>query len=83
MYFVKKMQIELQKSVDPDQTAPCTVCPDLSVRKTYDHYDKYIQNFHLGRNIVRYMVENFVLRPHVSRAVKHNFLPHIHCKQHC
>ena len=38
--------------------------------------DNCIQNVHLGRYIVTYMVGNFVLRRRVSRAVKHNFRPH-------
>ena len=35
-----------------------------------------IQNFHLRRYIVGYMVGNFVLRRRVSGAVKRNFRPH-------
>ena len=35
-----------------------------------------IQNVHLGRYIVRYMVGNFVLRRRVSGAVKRNFRPY-------
>ena len=38
--------------------------------------DNCIQNVHLGRYIVGYMVGNFVLRRHVSRTVKRNFRPY-------
>ena len=34
-----------------------------------------MQNFHLGRNIVGYMVGNLVLRRRMSGAVKRNFRP--------
>ena len=42
------------------------------------HYlgDNCIQNFYLGQYIVGYMVGNFVLPRHVSRAVKGNFRPY-------
>ena len=36
-----------------------------------------IQNFHLGRYIVRYTVGNLVLRGRVSGAVKHDFQTYI------
>ena len=39
--------------------------------------DNCIQICHLGRYIVGYTVGNFVLRPRVSGAVKHNFRPYI------
>ena len=35
--------------------------------------DNFIQNFHLRRYIVSYMVGNFVLQRRISRAVKRNF----------
>ena len=35
--------------------------------------DNYIQNFHLGRYIIGYMVGNLVLRRRVSGAVKRDF----------
>ena len=38
---------------------------------------KFIQNFHLGRYIIGYMVGNFVLRRHPSRAVKRDFKTYI------
>ena len=38
--------------------------------------DNCIQNVHLGRYIVGYMVGNFVLRRRVSGAVKRNFRPY-------
>ena len=38
--------------------------------------DNCIQNFHLGRYIISYMVGNFVLGRRVSRAVKRNFRPY-------
>ena len=38
--------------------------------------DNCIQNVHLGRYIVCYMVGNFVLRRRVSGAVKRNFWPY-------
>ena len=38
--------------------------------------DNCIQNVHLGRYIVGYMVRNFVLRRRISGAVKHNFWPY-------
>ena len=38
--------------------------------------DNCIQNFHLGRYIVGYIVGNFVLRQRVSGAIKHNFWPY-------
>ena len=37
-----------------------------------------IQNFHLGRYIVRYTVGHFVLRRRHRGAVKHGFLPYIY-----
>ena len=39
--------------------------------------DNCIQNFHLGRYIVGYMVGNLVLRRHVSGAVKRDFRTYI------
>ena len=39
--------------------------------------DNCIQNFHLGRYIVGYTVENLVLRRHVSGAVKRDFRTYI------
>ena len=39
--------------------------------------DNCIQNFHLGRYIVRYTVGNLVLRRRVSRAVKRDFRTYI------
>ena len=39
--------------------------------------DNCIQNFHLGRYIVGYMVGNLVLRRRVSRAVKRDFRTYI------
>ena len=39
--------------------------------------DNCIQNFHLGRYIVAYMVGNLVLRRGGSRAVKHDFWTYI------
>ena len=38
--------------------------------------NNYIQNVHLGRYIVGYMVGNFVLRRHASGAIKCNFRPY-------
>ena len=38
--------------------------------------DNCIQNVHLGRYIVNYMVGNFVLRRRVSGAVKRYFRPY-------
>ena len=38
--------------------------------------DNCIQNVHLGRYIVGYMVGNFVLRRRISGAVKRNFRPY-------
>ena len=40
--------------------------------------DNCIQNVHLGRYIVGYIVGNFVLRRRVSGAVKRNFRPYIY-----
>ena len=39
--------------------------------------DNCIQNFHLGRYIVGYTVENLVLRRRVSGAVKRDFRTYI------
>ena len=39
--------------------------------------DNCIQNFHLGRYIVGYMVGNLVLRQRRSGAVKRDFRPYI------
>ena len=36
-----------------------------------------IQNFHLGRYIIGYTVENLVLRRHASGAVERDFRPYI------
>ena len=52
-----------------------TVLP-LSCRPKYLG-DNHIQNFHLGRYIVGYMVGNLVLRWRASRAVKHDFWAYI------
>ena len=38
--------------------------------------DNFIQNVHLGRYIVGYMVGNFVLCQLISRSVKRNFQPY-------
>ena len=38
--------------------------------------DNCIQNVHLGRYIIGYMVGNFVLWWRVGRAIKHNFRPY-------
>ena len=38
--------------------------------------DSSIQNVHLGRYIVGYMVGHFVLRRRISEAVKRNFRPY-------
>ena len=38
--------------------------------------DNRIQNVHLGRYIVSYMVGSFVLRQRVNGAIKHNFQPY-------
>ena len=38
--------------------------------------DNCIQTIHLGRYMVGYMVGNFVLRRHISGAVKSNFRPY-------
>ena len=56
-----------------------TVTPVTSFQFTlHYHYleDNCIQNVHLGRYIVCYMVGNFVLRRHFSRTIKHNFRPY-------
>ena len=39
--------------------------------------DDSIQNFHLGRYILRYTIGNLVLRRRASRAVKHDFRKYI------
>ena len=39
--------------------------------------DKCIQNFHLGRYVVRYKVENLCLKQRASRAVKRDFWTYI------
>ena len=39
--------------------------------------DNCIQNFHLGKYILRYMVGNLVLRGHAREAVKHDFRMYI------
>ena len=44
---------------------------------TYDLGDNCIQNFHLGRYIVGYMVGKLVLRQRVSGAVKRDFRTYI------
>ena len=38
--------------------------------------DNSIQNFHLGRYIVGYMVRNLVLRRHSSGGIKRDFRPY-------
>ena len=45
--------------------------------KMSDLGDNCIQNFHLGRYIVRYTVGNFVLQRCDSGVVIHNFLTYI------
>ena len=46
------------------------------VLMSYHLGDNRIQNVHLGRYIVGYMVGSFVLRRRVSGAVKRNFRPY-------
>ena len=48
----------------------------ITLFETSDLGDNCIQNVHLGRYIVGYMVGNFVLRRRVSGAVKCNFRPY-------
>ena len=50
----------------------------ISANSDFYHFgDNCIQNFHLGRYIVRYMVGNLVLRGRVSGAVKRDFRTYI------
>ena len=59
------------------QKVKCPFCREFC-RKNICKYlgDNCIQNVHLGRYIVGYMVGNFVLRRRVSGAVKRNFRPY-------
>ena len=47
----------------------------LGQKEQSDLGDNCIQNFHLRRYIVSFMVGNFVLHQHVSGAVKRNLQP--------
>ena len=47
------------------------------MKRINDLGDNCIQNFHLGRYIVGYTVENLVLRRHASGAVKRDFRTYI------
>ena len=50
---------------------------DVDPTKSVQLGDNCIQNFHLGRYIVVYIVGNLVLRQRASRAVKHDFQRYI------
>ena len=49
-------------------------CALRNVTDSLNHLgDNCIQNFHLGRYIVRYTVEKLVLQGRASRAIKRDF----------